>query len=198
MRISLTLRGLYEQQWCTLTEPTINLAQTYTRRRVLQNVPGHPSQTHTNTHLVADGTDVIVLLELLVRSCRQALDLVDSISAEQETLPAQLGPQPHVIVRMDEYDGGAHHGPLPKHRLRHAVRHHAHRHQELQQPVGAVHPVDDIIHVLHRSLAQLLHHEEHVDQQRAQHLRVKEFKTEGQQLNFTLHKSAIITTPIQL
>ncbi len=119
MRISLTLRGLYEQQWCTLTEPTINLAQTYTRRRVLQNVPGHPSQTHTNTHLVADGTDVIVLLELLVRSCRQALDLVDSISAEQETLPAQLGPQPHVIVRMDEYDGGAHHGPLPKHRLRH-------------------------------------------------------------------------------
>ncbi len=72
MRISLTHRGLYEQQWCTLSESTINLAQKYTRRRVLQNVSGHPS----HTHLVADGTDVIVLLELLVRSCRQALDLL--------------------------------------------------------------------------------------------------------------------------
>ncbi len=158
---------------------------------MLQNVSGHPS----HTHLVADGTDVIVLLELLVRSCRQALDLVDSISTEQETLPAQLSPQPHVIVRMDEYDGGAHHGPFPKHRLRHAVRHHAQRYQKLQQPVCAVHPVDDIIHVLHRSFAELLHHEEHVDQQRAQHLRVKEFK---QQLNITLHESAPITTPTQL
>lgn len=123
-----------------------------------------------------------------MRSCWQALDLVDSISAEQETLPAQLGPQPHVIVRMDEHDGRAHHGPLPKHSLGHTVRDHAQRNQELQQPVGAVHPVDDIIHVLHRSLAELLHHEEDVYQQCSQHLAVKEFKTEGQQMNFTLHK----------
>lgn len=73
---------------------------------------------HSTVHvLVADSTDVIVLLQLCTTGCREAFDLVDSISPEQETLPAELGSEPDVIVRVDQDDGAAHHTPLPKHGL---------------------------------------------------------------------------------
>lgn len=73
---------------------------------------------HGTVHvLVADSTDVIVLLQLCGACCGKAFDLVYSISPEQEALPAQLGSEPHVVVGMDQDDGAAHHTPLPKHGL---------------------------------------------------------------------------------
>lgn len=38
-------------------------------------------------------------------------------------------------------------------------------HQELQESVRSINIVDNFIHVLHWSLAELLHHKENVDQQ---------------------------------
>lgn len=81
----------------------------------------------TSTYLVADSADVVVLFQLCVAGRGETFDLVYSISPEQETLPAQLGSEPDIIVRVDQDDGAAHHTPLPKHRLWHAVTHHAHR-----------------------------------------------------------------------
>lgn len=73
---------------------------------------------HGTVHvLVADGTDVVVLLQLCVACRGEALDLVYSVSPEQEALPTQLGSEPDVVVRVDQDDGAAHHAPLPKHRL---------------------------------------------------------------------------------
>lgn len=70
---------------------------------------------HSRFHvLVTDGADVIVLLKLLLRGDGERLDLIHSIPAEKEALPAQLGTKPHVVIGMDEDDHGAHHGPLSK------------------------------------------------------------------------------------
>lgn len=73
---------------------------------------------HSTVHiLVADSTDVVVLLQLCAARSGEAFDLVYSISPEQEALPAQLGSEPHIIVRMDQDDGAAHHTPLPEYCL---------------------------------------------------------------------------------
>lgn len=125
-------------------------------------------------HLVADGTDVVVLLQLLFGGSGQTLDLVDSVTPQQEALPAQLCPQPHVVVGVNQHDGGAHYSPFSEYRLAYAVRHHAQRHHELQHPVSAVHAVDHVVHVLHWYFTQLLHHEENIDQQCTQHLRTRQ------------------------
>lgn len=47
-------------------------------------------------------------------------------------------------------------------------------HQELQQSVGPIDTVDNLIHVLYWSLTKLLHHEENIDQQSAEDLGVTE------------------------
>lgn len=73
---------------------------------------------HSTGHvLVADSADVIVLLQLCVARCGEAFDLVYSVSPEQEALPAKLGSEPDVVVRVDQDDGAAHNTPLPEHRL---------------------------------------------------------------------------------
>lgn len=41
----------------------------------------------------------------------------------------------------------------------------AHTHQELQQSVRSINIIDNFIHVLYRSLAELLHHKKNIDQQ---------------------------------
>lgn len=87
-----------------------------------------PSPPSSSWYLVADGADVVVLLQLRAAGRGEALDLVDGVSPEQEALPAQLGPQPHVVVGVHQDDGAAHHAPLAEHRLRDAVAHHAHGH----------------------------------------------------------------------
>lgn len=70
---------------------------------------------HSGFHvLVTDGTDVVVSLKLLFRSDGERLNLIHSVPAEKEALPAQLGTKPHVVIGMDEDDHGAHHGPLSK------------------------------------------------------------------------------------
>lgn len=51
-----------------------------------------------SSYLVADSTDVVVLLKLCVASCGEAFDLVYRISPEQEALPAQLGSEPDVVI----------------------------------------------------------------------------------------------------
>lgn len=43
-------------------------------------------------------------------------------------------------------------------------------HQEFQQSVGPINAVYDFIHVLHRSLTELLHHEENINEQSAEDL----------------------------
>lgn len=89
----------------------------------------HPVRQNINQsswYLVADCTDVVVLLQLCVARRGEALDLVYGVSPEQEALPTQLGSEPDVIVRVDQDDGAAHHTPLPKHRLGHTVAHHTH------------------------------------------------------------------------
>lgn len=90
----------------------------------------HPVRWNINQsswYLVADCTDVVVLLQLCVARCGEALDLVYGVSPEQEALPTQLGSEPDIIVRVDQDDGAAHHAPLPKHCLGHTVAHHTHR-----------------------------------------------------------------------
>lgn len=73
---------------------------------------------HSTVHVLeANSTDVIVLLQLCVACCGEAFDLVYCISSEQEALPAQLGSEPDVIVRVDQDDGAAHDTPLPKYSL---------------------------------------------------------------------------------
>lgn len=73
---------------------------------------------HSTVHvLVADSADVIVLFQLCATGSREAFDLVYSISSEQEALPAQLGSEPDIIVRVDQDNGAAHHTPLPKYCL---------------------------------------------------------------------------------
>ena len=47
-------------------------------------------------------------------------------------------------------------------------------HQELQQSVRSIHIVDNFIHVLHWSLAELLHHKENIDQQSTKNLQERE------------------------
>lgn len=47
-------------------------------------------------------------------------------------------------------------------------------HQELQQSVGPIDTVDNFIHVFYWSLTKLLHHEENIDQQGTENLRVIE------------------------
>lgn len=47
-------------------------------------------------------------------------------------------------------------------------------HQELQQSVGPIYTIDNLIHVLYWSLAELLYHEENVDQQSAEDLEARE------------------------
>ena len=79
-----------------------------------------------SSYLVADGADVIVLLQLCGAGCGQALDLVDSVSPEQEALPAQLGSQPDVIVGVHQDNCASHYAPLPKDGFRHPVAHHTH------------------------------------------------------------------------
>lgn len=156
-----------------------------------------------SSYLVADGADIIVLFQLCVAGCGEALDLVDSVSPEQEALPAQLGSEPDVIVGMHQDDCASHYAPLPKDCLWHTVAHHTHSnlqhmtfslwtsqlcvisdtirltltcntHQELQQSVRSVNIVDNFIHVLHRSLAELLHHKENIDQQSTKDLQKRE------------------------
>lgn len=48
--------------------------------------------------------------------------------------------------------------------------------QKLQQSVGPIDIVDDLIHVLHGSFPKLLHHEKDVDQQSTENLEVTEEK----------------------
>lgn len=67
-----------------------------------------------SAYLVADSADVVVLFQLCVAGRGEALDLVDSISPEQEALPAQLGSEPDVIVGVHQDDGAPHHAPLTK------------------------------------------------------------------------------------
>lgn len=116
------------------------------------------------THLEADGADVVVLVQLLRRGSGQRVDLFRRFPPEQEALPAGLGSEPHVEVRVDDDDGGAHPAPLAEQRLPGAVGHHAQRHQKLQHPADGVHPVDDLVQALDRVAAEQLHHEEAVDQ----------------------------------
>lgn len=47
-------------------------------------------------------------------------------------------------------------------------------HQELQQSVRSIDIVDNFIHVLHWSLAELLHHKENIDQQSTKDLQKRE------------------------
>lgn len=42
--------------------------------------------------------------------------------------------------------------------------------QKLQQSVGPIHTVDDLIHVLHWRLTKLLHHEEDIDEESTEDL----------------------------
>lgn len=79
-----------------------------------------------SSYLVADGADVVVLLQLCVAGCGEALDLVDSVPPEQEALPAQLGSEPDVIVGVNQDDCASHYTPLPKDGLWHTVAHHTH------------------------------------------------------------------------
>lgn len=73
---------------------------------------------HSTGHVLeADSTDVVILLQLCIASCGEAFYLVYSISPEQEALPAQLGSEPDVIVRVDQDDGASHHTPLAKYSL---------------------------------------------------------------------------------
>lgn len=49
-------------------------------------------------------------------------------------------------------------------------------HKKLQQSVGPIDTVDNLIHVLYWSLTKLFHHEENIDQQSAEDLCVTEEK----------------------
>lgn len=49
-----------------------------------------------------------------------------------------------------------------------------HTHQELQQSVRSINIIDNFIHVLYRSLAELLHHKKNIDQQSTKDLQKRE------------------------
>lgn len=70
---------------------------------------------HRRAHfLEADGADVVVLLQLLSCGSGKGVDLLSCFLSEQEAPPARLSSEPHVEVRVDDDDGGAHPAPLPK------------------------------------------------------------------------------------
>lgn len=73
------------------------------------------NQREHSTYLEANGTDVVVLFQLSVACCGETFDLVYRVPPEQEALPAQLGSEPDVIIRVDQDDGASHDAPLPKH-----------------------------------------------------------------------------------
>lgn len=71
-------------------------------------------------------------------------------------------------------------------------------HQEFQQSVGPIDAVYDFIHVLHRSLTELLHHKENIDEQSAEDLEQGEkdvfigaMLLKGRRLHFNLLLPAV-------
>lgn len=125
------------------------------------------STTHSLTHLETDGTDVIVLLQLVGCGSGEGVDLLSCFLSEQEAPPARLSTQPHVEVGVDDDDGSAHPAPFTKQGLPGSVGHHTERHQELEHPADGVDPVDHLVQAFDRVGAEQFHHEERVDQHSA-------------------------------
>lgn len=121
--------------------------------------------THSVKHLKTDGTDIIVLLQLVAGGLGEGVDLLSCFLSEQEAPPARLSTEPNVEVRVDDDDRSTHPAPFPEQGFPGSVGHHAERHQELQHPADSVYPVDHFVQAFYGVSAKQFHHEEGVDQQ---------------------------------
>lgn len=122
------------------------------------------------SYLVADGTDIVVLLQLFFCGSGQWLDLIHSISTKKEAFPPQLGPQPHIVVGVNEDDHRTHDSPFTKDSFWDTICHHTQSNKELQQPVRAIYIINHIVHIFNWFFSELFYHKQNINEERPKHL----------------------------